>query len=105
MSLKLELYSIKDIKLGQFRDLTMYQNVAVATRDIENGIGNVPMHLVSDYQMWKLGEIDMTTGQITSSVEFITDLSVLKAAVDIRNANLNKGGEENVCEKNEQTQG
>ena len=65
------LYAIRDLKMGSFMPICLYDNDAVATRafgdlvskDRESLIGLHP----EDFGLYFLGEIDMDSGEIFAS--------------------------------------
>lgn len=72
--MKYKIYAIKDTKIG-FMTPIYYPNDAVALRDVTNAANSKEKNAVSenieDKELWKLGEFDDQSGEITNDIEFI----------------------------------
>ena len=79
--MKLKIYSIKDNKIG-FMHPFYQSNDAVAVRALNNAVNAKEMNNINqnvdDMELWKLGEFDDQTGQITSDIKFIVKAIDLK---------------------------
>ena len=80
-----ELYAIKDTKIGQILHMFETPNIEVAKRQMQNAVNDdAKTELVlntSDFELYKLGNFDKTTGIIESKVEFICNLIEFKKVV------------------------
>lgn len=79
--MKIELYCVKDIKLGKFAQPFSAPNKEIAKRMLMstvNAKGNQINEFPEDFQMFKLGEYDEDTGELTSGVEFVINAIELK---------------------------
>lgn len=77
--MKLEVYCLKDNKVGEFSHPFFCQNQSVAHRILDSSVNgrkdtDLYMHS-SDFEMWHLGEFDTKTGEIKSKVKFIESCS------------------------------
>lgn len=79
--MKFKIYSIKDTKIG-FMQPFYQSNDAVAVRAINNAVNAKEINNINqnadDMELWKLGEFDDQTGQITSDIKFIVKAIDLK---------------------------
>ena len=80
---KLNIYVIKDVKVGSFTSAPMVLvNDDVAVRTFKAAVnaknGSQICEYYEDMQIWKLGEFDDKTGEIISNVEFIANGSDVK---------------------------
>lgn len=70
------LYAIKDVKSG-FTDPCTQVNDSVAARSFEGQVYDLSerfMIPVSDFQLWRVGQFDLDSGILTSSVpELLVD--------------------------------
>ena len=79
--MKMELYSVKDTKLGSFAQAFNAPNEAIAKRMVQstvNAKGNQINEYPEDFQLFKLGSYDDQTGELTSDVKFILNVIDLK---------------------------
>lgn len=80
--MKINIYSIKDTKVGAFKSPFYAQNNMVAMRSLKNAVNDKnggELYLnAEDFQLFNLGEFDDITGQITNNVEFICNAIDLK---------------------------
>lgn len=88
--MKLSLFAIKDNVAGEFKEVVTFPNVPLAMRAIKTAVNDVNKASImamypEDTAVYKVGEYDTTTGDITSKVEFIAQCSAL----------LEKRGDEN----------
>lgn len=69
-----EIYTIKDTKTA-FMSVYEEVNEAVAKRNFKNGIKNNAGLAAdpADYELWRVGKIDDTTGIITPEQTFIVN--------------------------------
>ena len=73
--LKMNIYAVKDTVRGEFGSPYLGKNDAEAIRGFEYGV-NTPSQSIlythsKDMQLYKLGEYNIDTGEITSCVEFL----------------------------------
>lgn len=72
--MKLNIYSIKDTKIGYMSPIYL-QNDGVAIREFANLAKDVNKNIVNtnaeDKELWLLGHFDDQTGEILSEVRFI----------------------------------
>lgn len=82
---KLEVYAIKDIKVGFWKPFVQ-PNEAVAIRDFVNMVNGSDDRFVrdnySDLELYRLGYFCDSTGAIESSVEFVAAGSAVKRRDD-----------------------
>lgn len=67
--MKYQIYTIKDVLSGSMTDLLLFANDEMAIRYF-NGLCQ-ESKIKDDLQLFKLGEYETETGNITSSVKFI----------------------------------
>lgn len=81
--MKINLYSIKDTKLGKYCQPFTAPNDDIAKRMLastmldnnpNNGIRNFP----EDYQLYKLGKYDEDTGELITETKFIVNATEYK---------------------------
>lgn len=62
------LFAMKDCKAGSFDVPFAARNIAVMARDLQRFVAENPKHIVAtnpnDFQVWKVGEFDETTGEV-----------------------------------------
>ena len=81
--MKLFLYSVEDKVAGTFTPLSSFENDALATRAYKAAVNNVKGDSImctnpGDFALYRLGEIDVKTGEITPCKEFVINLNDLK---------------------------
>ena len=80
-----ELYGIKDCKIGEVLHFFEAVNEEVARRQMTNAVNDdVKTELTlntSDFELYRLGKFNHTTGEIESKVEFICNLVEFKKIV------------------------
>lgn len=72
--MKLNIYSVKDVVVGEMGNPFYLNNDEMAKRSFKQAINNDQSQLAINYtdmQLYKLGELDTVTGEIVSNVEFI----------------------------------
>lgn len=81
--MEINLYAIKDCKMGKFNNPFTAENNDVAKRmlattmlnkSIENGI----YQFAEDYQLFKIGAYDNDTGELKTEVEFVANATEFK---------------------------
>lgn len=85
--MKIEIYSIKDAKVGVYQSPFYAQNHAVAVRTLKSAVNddtktNLTLY-PEDFQLFHVGTFDDVTGELTSNVEFVAN------AVDLKNKKEN----------------
>ena len=70
--MKVKYYGIKDVKANEFGDLMFAKNDEVAKRIFGQILSKNP-YLVSDMQLYCIGEFDNEKGFFGSTVELIVD--------------------------------
>ena len=80
--MKYNIYSVKDTVTGEFGSPYLGKNDAEAIRGFEYGVTTPSTHIIythsRDMQLFKMGELDINTGEITSKVEFLASGSEFK---------------------------
>lgn len=81
LPLAFELYGLKDVKSGVFMPPMLFRNKAEALRNIgylvkNDQVGDVGK-FPNDYQLWQIGNFDISTGHIVENLEFVIDVSAL----------------------------
>lgn len=70
----MKLFSLKDVLVG-FNQPFMAASQAVAVRNLRNMVNssskNTIQEVVSDIELWQLGEFDQDTGELKASLEFV----------------------------------
>ena len=72
--MKLNIYSVKDVVVGEMGNPFYLNNDEMAKRSFKQAINNDQSQIAINYtdmQLYKLGELDTVTGEIVSNVEFI----------------------------------
>lgn len=72
--MKLNIYSVKDVIVGEMGNPFYLNNDEQAKRSFKQAINNDQSQIginYTDMQLYRLGEINMVTGEIVSNVEFI----------------------------------
>lgn len=70
----MRLYGVKDIKIGFTGAIINYPNEQVAKRSFTEACKDNMIEFSKhpeDMELWKLGEMDETTGAITSKPEYV----------------------------------
>ena len=80
--MKLNVYAIKDTKVGAFKSPFYSQNDLVAVRSLKNAVndpnaGELNLN-AEDFQLYRLGAFDDLTGEITGQIEFVANAVDLK---------------------------
>lgn len=77
--MKLKIYAIKDVVVGEFQNIIESANDGVIIREATNAVNSATDNALKlnykDKQLWRLGEYDTKTGQINSKAEFMYNLS------------------------------
>ena len=76
--MKTIIMAVKDTKLGKMCQPFFVQNEAIAGRMIQATVreeGNQLHDFPEDFQVFKLGTFDEETGEITSKVEFVKNVT------------------------------
>lgn len=80
--MKLGVYGIKDVKTGSFWRPFTHVNDATAHREFSNMVNDVSNDFMrqnyADLDLYRLGEFDDATGEISSKVEFLAGGSSVK---------------------------
>lgn len=79
--MKINLYSVKDTKLGKFAQPFSAPNDDIAIRMLTSTVrasGNTINEFPEDYQLFKLGSYDEDTGKLASDVKFLVNAFELK---------------------------
>lgn len=79
--MKVNIYSIKDTKLGKFAQPFNAPNDAIAKRMLNSTIkagGNNIADYPEDFQLFKLGQYDEETGELTTENKFIANATEFK---------------------------
>jgi hypothetical protein len=78
--MKLEIYAIKDLALGEFASIGLEKNDTLATRRFAKQLEQ--SETPEDYELWYVGKMDMENGKIDSALVpiFISDVGVVNAA-------------------------
>ncbi len=74
--MKVELYSVKDTKLGKFCTPFTAPNDEIAKRMLQSTImagGNNIAQFPEDFQLFKLGNYDEDTGELTTENKFLAN--------------------------------
>ena len=72
------LYAIKDVKAGYqspqefVNDEVAIRAFKMATSDPRTMLGQVP----ADFELWKIGEFDLQTGELKSDLQFLCNVGV-----------------------------
>lgn len=79
----LEIYAIKDTKVGEFQNPFYQRSKGEAIRSVtaavnDNQQGNHFNKFYNDYELWKLGEFEPKTGIITNNIEHVVNCCDLK---------------------------
>lgn len=84
--MKMNIYSLKD-KKGSFVNPYVMQNTEQAIRDVKTAVNENTASILSkypeDFDLYKMGDFDTETGEITSKVEMIINLKELKSVEKI----------------------
>ena len=72
--MKLNVYCIKDVKVGEFESPFYMKNHATAIRACVDTVEQGKMPYAADKELFCLGEFDTESGLITSKVDFIYNL-------------------------------
>lgn len=79
--MKINLYSVKDTKLGKFAQPFCAPNDDIAKRMLTSTISagnNNIAEFPEDFQLFKLGKYEEETGTLESEVEFLANATELK---------------------------
>lgn len=79
--MKINLYSLKDTKLGKFCQPFTAPNDEIAKRMLNSTInagGNNIAEYPEDFQLFKLGHYEEDTGELTTENEFIANATEFK---------------------------
>ncbi len=80
--MKLNVYAIKDIKLGKFAQPIIANNDEIMKRMLTAAVNSEEITALrefpEDFDLYKIGEYSEETGKITSKVEFITNAAMTK---------------------------
>ena len=68
--MKLNLYAIKDVKVGFDRPFVEH-NDATASRMFQDAVQNKQLRYADDMELWKFGEYDNISGEIKGQLKFI----------------------------------
>lgn len=79
----LEIYAIKDTKVGEFQNPFYQRSKGEAIRSVTAAVNDLRpdnhyAKFANDYELWKLGEFDAKTGQISSNIEHVVNCCDLK---------------------------
>jgi len=80
--MKYKIYAIKDTIIGEMANPFYQINDGQALRNVTNAVNDAQENQIKenyqDKQLYYLGEFDAATGEITSDVRFIVNLTDLK---------------------------
>lgn len=79
----IDIYSVKDVKAGRFLGLNLFPGRPVAIRAFGSAVnskegGNLLSDFPEDAQIYKLGEFNDESGEISYAEEFIMNATELK---------------------------
>lgn len=69
------IYSIKDVKSG-FTSIFQSANDDIAKRDFSAAVNGAPNLLNSfpeDFELWRVGDFNIQSGEVSSDLKFITN--------------------------------
>ena len=93
--MKLSLYVLKDVVIGEHMSPVVYHNDEEAIRAVRIGV-NEPKYNdpnIGDKQLWRIGDYDSITGEISPRLDFLANL------IDLKKAGVTDGKESERQEK------
>lgn len=76
----MKMYSMKDLKMGEFSPVLMGMNDAHVSRIIAEsfqGQNHTVSKFPGDYDLYEVGDFSLESGVVTSELRFVTNVSVI----------------------------
>ena len=78
--MKLSLYCLKDVVIGEYMNPVLYHNDEEAIRALRIGVSKPGYDdpNIGDKQLWRIGDYDSTTGVVSSRIDMLANVIDLK---------------------------
>lgn len=80
----MNLYSIKDVKVGAFGTVFQAPHEAVAVRQVMTELSRKDSSLskfASDFELWTLGSFDPASGILKSDLQMVSSITAISASL------------------------
>lgn len=95
--MKLSLYCLKDVVIGEYMNPVLYHNDEEAIRAVRIGVSSPNFNdpNIGDKQLWRIGDYDSSTGALCSRIDMLANVIDLKE--------VKKDVREESCEREEES--